>query len=66
MGVLKPKSKGHTKAWLSFTPIQGAMLKRGSLEAQLKGPHRRARIINPNSDGHTKPWESLTPLKKPN
>ena len=42
MGFLNPNSRGHTEAWDSLDPTQGATPKHGSPSPQLKG--------------HTKAW----------
>ena len=55
-----PNSRGHTKAWESVSPTQGATQKRGSPYPQLKGPHQSVGVCIPNSRGHTKAWESIS------
>ena len=61
VGVHHPNSRGHTQAWESITPTQGAILKRGSPSPQLKGPYSSVGVHHPNSRGHTEAWKSLTP-----
>ena len=63
VGVRYPKSRGHTEAWESATPNQGATPKCGSPLPQLKGPHRSVGVHYPNSRGHTEALESITPTQ---
>ena len=62
-GVRISKSRGHTKAWKSLYPTQGATPKRASLYPQLKRPHQRVGVRIPNSRGHTKGWELVSPTQ---
>ena len=50
-------SRGHTKAWESVSPTQGAKPKHGSLYPRLKGPSQSMGVRIPDSRGHTKAWE---------
>ena len=38
--------EGHTEAWDSLTPTQGATPKRGSPKPQLKGPHQSVESVH--------------------
>ena len=40
VGLRIPNSRGHTKAWESVSPTQGATPKCGSPYPQLQGPHQ--------------------------
>ena len=48
-GIWFPQLNGHTQAWESVSPTQGATTKRGSAYANFKGPRQRVGvwILNP-------------------
>ena len=63
LGVCHPNSNGHTEAWESITPIQGATPKQRSPLPQMEGPYRSVGVHHPNSRGHAEAWESITPTQ---
>ena len=71
-------SRGHSKAWESVSPTQGASPKRLSphpelngphqskgIRSQLEGRHQSVGVRTPNSRGPTKAWESISPTQGP-
>ena len=61
--VHHPNSRGHTEAWESISPTQGATPKLGSPYPQLKGPRQSLGVSILNSRGHAKAWESVSPTQ---
>ena len=63
LGVYRPNSTGHAKAWESITPTPGATPNRGIPWLQLEGPCRRIGVHHPYSRGHIEAWKSITPTR---